>query len=56
MAVVNFQRGGDAAEARRKYNGKIIDGRKSRMLRLVGCSSAETERHRVPVRAVQDVP
>ena len=32
MAVVNFQRSGDAAEARRKYNGKIIDGRKSYMV------------------------
>lgn len=32
MAVVNFQRSGDAAEARRKYNGKIIDGRKSYMI------------------------
>jgi THO complex subunit 4 len=28
MAVVIFQRPGDAAVARTKYNGKIVDGRK----------------------------
>ena len=27
MAVVTFQRAGDAAVARAKYNGKIVDGR-----------------------------
>ena len=27
MAVVTFQRAGDAAVARTKYNGKIVDGR-----------------------------
>ena len=29
MAVVTFVRAGDAAVARVKYNGKIVDGRKS---------------------------
>ena len=36
MAVVNFQRSGDAAEARRQYNGKIIDGRKFRLAVRLG--------------------
>ncbi|KAF8531143.1 hypothetical protein JB92DRAFT_250045 [Gautieria morchelliformis] len=35
MAVVNFQRSGDAAEARRKYNGKIIDGRRPLKIELI---------------------
>ncbi|KAI9567532.1 hypothetical protein HD554DRAFT_2107846 [Boletus coccyginus] len=30
MAVVSFQRSGDAAVARAKYDGKFIDGRKCR--------------------------
>jgi THO complex subunit 4 len=29
MAVVTFQRPGDAALARTKYDGKIVDGRES---------------------------
>ena len=32
MAVVTFQRPGDAALAREKYDGKIVDGRESRSL------------------------
>ncbi|KAF8578972.1 hypothetical protein K439DRAFT_1416659 [Ramaria rubella] len=35
MAVVNFQRSGDAAEARKKYNGKIIDGRRPLKIELI---------------------
>ena len=29
MAVVTFQRAGDAAVAKAKYDGKIVDGRES---------------------------
>lgn len=32
MAVVHFQRTDDALEARRKYDGKIIDGRKCSLI------------------------
>lgn len=36
MAVVSFQRPGDAALARAKYNGKIVDGRKYLVLLRTG--------------------
>ena len=35
MAVVSFSRAGDAAVARAKYNGKIVDGSKSHPLFVV---------------------
>ncbi|KAF8524385.1 hypothetical protein BU17DRAFT_63371 [Hysterangium stoloniferum] len=35
MAVVHFQRPGDAIEARRRYNGKIIDGRRPLKIELI---------------------
>ena len=34
MAVVTFQRAGDAAVARAKYDGKIVDGREFSVLVL----------------------
>jgi THO complex subunit 4 len=34
MAVVTFQRSGDAAVARAKYDGKIVDGREFPVLDL----------------------
>jgi len=35
MAVVTFQRPGDAAAARAKYNGKIVDGRRPLKIEIV---------------------
>ncbi|KIJ32122.1 hypothetical protein M422DRAFT_35935 [Sphaerobolus stellatus SS14] len=35
MAVVHFQRAGDAIEARRSYNGKILDGHRPLKIELI---------------------
>ncbi|KAJ3485739.1 hypothetical protein NLI96_g4736 [Meripilus lineatus] len=35
MAVVSFQRSGDAGVARTKYNGKIIDGRRPIKIEII---------------------
>lgn len=43
MAIVNFQRSGDAAEARQKFNGKIIDGSKSCVVGMGVFQQLQTE-------------
>ncbi len=43
MAVVTFQRSGDAAVARAKYDGKIVDGRESAVLDLCFFDSLDRE-------------
>ncbi|KAK7681360.1 hypothetical protein QCA50_015451 [Cerrena zonata] len=48
MAVVSFQRPGDAALARAKYNGKIVDGRRPIKIEIV---KDEDDKPRAPEKA-----
>ncbi|KAI0696835.1 hypothetical protein BC835DRAFT_841992 [Cytidiella melzeri] len=48
MAIVSFQREGDAYAARAKYNGKLIDGRKPIKIEIVKDEDAPSQTAIVP--------